>query len=350
MKTVEAFKAVDARFRSGNNCAVERATVTAKEWAAFREAVYPVHTEAGVLSAYELILEALGAFSLPEAMAGIDLLLLYRDFYQAVSQHFDDTHGVEADTMRDGDHWWKGTNADHASRKIVSRIVTMTASGADCCPLAPLALYDAGEDVPLRGVFWSSPTTPPDGEAEQPALPYVPAQPAGPEDMAIYDRIAQRHFDATAPGAPEADERAVVSLTAELASCQRALQRRTDERNKFAAELDACSHYLKPGERVADRIARELRDSGSLLEMLAGERAALEAARAQSSAAPSDQECAYWFVHDATLGDGPLQRGTPSSDDVAYSYGMGKSIVRLYAAPARQLSELRPASRATGGE
>lgn len=107
-----------------------------------------------------------------------------------------------------------------------------------------------------------------------------------PLDVANYCAFLWHHgASTTAPGAPEADGRDIVSLTAELASCQCALQRRTDERNKFAAELDACSPYLKPGERVVDRIARELRDSASLLEMLAAERTALEAARAQSSAA-----------------------------------------------------------------
>jgi hypothetical protein len=49
-----------------------------------------------------------------------ELLALYRDFYDSVADCFGDLHG--ADAPRDGDPWWAGTNADHATRSTVAAI------------------------------------------------------------------------------------------------------------------------------------------------------------------------------------------------------------------------------------
>lgn len=51
-----------------------------------------------------------------------ELLPLYREFYDAVTDHFDNTHGVDA--PRDGDPWWHRTNADYVTRDLVCAIET----------------------------------------------------------------------------------------------------------------------------------------------------------------------------------------------------------------------------------
>lgn len=70
-----------------------------------------------------------------------ELLTLYREFYDRVSDHFGDTHGV--DSPQDGDPWWHETNAAYATRETVAAIETLDRSRLDTKIAADNAEHEA---------------------------------------------------------------------------------------------------------------------------------------------------------------------------------------------------------------
>lgn len=69
------------------------------------------------------------------------LFALYREFYDRVSDHFGDTHGV--DSPQDGDPWWHETNAAYATRETVAAIETLDRSRLDTKIAADNAEHEA---------------------------------------------------------------------------------------------------------------------------------------------------------------------------------------------------------------
>lgn len=273
---------IDARFRSGNSVPVERVAITASEWAELRAA-----------------LEA------AKAVRDSEMPASFADYV---------TREMPPGTVISRPLWWAPrlwraaqsaapSSAEQAGAQPVSVADELPAPSAPCLTPEPFgwAVLDKNgcTERVISRVHYEFACIEPSIRSEpdpKELLAYLDREYNGVAPHRILTLYTNRQPSSPATSAPAADERARFEAAAQ------------------GVDNDVHRYWFREGWQ----------------------------ARAQSSAAPNHRDDSlgmvapvsdYWFVHDATLGDGPLQRGTPSSDDVAYAYGMGKSIVRLYAAP-----------------